>query len=293
MPGFVGVGVLPITERRAPESRRREHDRAVVIGRGHRRVSNVEAKVDLNRRFLFNALGLRRLGIEDASENSQQHYICAINGTAAGANPETSLNFEIGTKWNLFDDRLLATAALFQSTKYDVMEGANYTAFGTFNTGENKVEGVELGVTGMLTDDLTVSGGVTFMNAEVLKSATPANVGKTLGNFAKSAANILAKYRITEQATVGGAFKYESRRFGGQPDTAAPFNATAGTYSQPVPSYSVVDLFASYQVNDNLAARLNVNNVGDVNYYTAAYRGGFFLYKGDGRSVKVTLDYAL
>lgn len=232
-------------------------------------------------------------GESDVGTSSGYGGLVIFNGTAAGANPETSLNFEIGTKWNLFDDRLLATAALFQSTKYDVMEGANYTAFGTFNTGENKVEGVELGVTGMLTDDLTVSGGVTFMNAEVLKSATPANVGRTLGNFAKSSANVLAKYRITEDATIGAAYKFESRRFGGQPDTAAPFNATAGTYSQPVPSYSVVDLFASYQVNDNLAARLNVNNVGDVNYYTAAYRAGFFLYKGDGRSVKMTLDYAL
>jgi len=64
-------------------------------------------------------------------------------------------------------------------------------------------------------------------------------------------------------------------------------------YTQPVPSYSVVDLFASYRVNDNLSARLNVNNIGDVNYYTAVYRGGFFLYKGDSRSMKVTLDYAL
>jgi catecholate siderophore receptor len=131
------------------------------------------------------------------------------------------------------------------------------------------------------------------MNSEVLKSATPANVGKTLGNFAKSSANILAKYRITEDLQLGGAYTFESRRFGGQPDTAAPFNATTGIYSQPVPSYSVVDLFATYRVNDNLSARLNVNNVGDVNYYLAAYRAGFFLYKGDARSAKLTLDYAL
>ena len=174
-----------------------------------------------------------------------------------------------------------------------IREGANYTAFGTFNTGENKVEGMELGITGMLTDDLTVSGGVTMMNSEVTKSATPANVGKILGNFAKTAANLMAKYRITEDLQVGGAYKYESRRFGGQPDTAAPFNAATGIYNQPVPGYSVVDLFANYRVNDNLSARLNVNNVGDKDYYLAAYRGGFFLYKGDSRSVKVTLDYAL
>lgn len=232
-------------------------------------------------------------GESDVGTSAGYGGLVVFNGTAAGAAPETAVNFEIGTKWNLFDDRLLATAALFHTTKSDVMEGADYTTFGTFNTGENKVEGVEFGLTGMITDALTMSAGATFMNAEVTKSATAANVGKTLGNFAKSSANILAKYRVTDDLQLGGAWKYESRRFGGQPDTAAPFNATTGIYSQPVPSYSVVDLFASYRVNDNLSGRLNVNNVGDVNYYTAAYRGGFFLYKGDGRSVKVTLDYAL
>jgi benzoyl-CoA-dihydrodiol lyase len=35
-----------------------------------------------------------RLGIEDACENSQQHYICAINGTAAGGGYELALATE-------------------------------------------------------------------------------------------------------------------------------------------------------------------------------------------------------
>ena len=34
---------------------------------------------------------------------------------------------------------------------------------------------------------------------------------------------------------VGGAVKYESKRYGGQPDTAAAFDATTGAYTQPVP----------------------------------------------------------
>ena len=48
------------------------------------------------------------------------------NGSIAGAKPERSQNFELGTKWNLFDEKLLLTAAVFQITKSDVMEGANY-----------------------------------------------------------------------------------------------------------------------------------------------------------------------
>ena len=59
----------------------------------------------------------------------------------------------------------------------------------------------------------------------------------------------------------------------------------------PVPSYTVLDLFASYRVNKNMDVRLNVGNVTDKDYYLAAYRSGSFLYMGDARNARVTLNY--
>jgi catecholate siderophore receptor len=213
---------------------------------------------------------------------------------APPSSPETSENFEIGTKWNLFDDRLLATAALYRTTKFDVNEALSASeteAFGTVNTGQNRVSGVELEVVGMPLDDLTVQGGLTYASAEVLKSITPANVGHTLANFANFSTSLQAKYRVWDELQLGVIGQYVSKRYGGQPDTAAP--VTAGYYAQPVPAYAVVDLFATYKFNANLGVRLNVGNVLDRDYYTTVYRGGFFLYKGDARNVKFTLDYDL
>lgn len=213
---------------------------------------------------------------------------------APPSQPETSQNFEIGTKWNLFDDRLLATAALFQTTKYDVNEALSASeteAFGTVNTGENRVSGVEFEVVGMLTDDLTVQGGLTYASAEVVKSIAATNVGHTLANFANFSTSLQAKYRIWDELQVGVIGQYVSKRYGGQPDTAAP--VTAGFYAQPVPAYAVMDLFATYKINPNLGLRLNVGNVFDRDYYPTVYRGGFFLYKGDARNVRLTLDFDL
>lgn len=213
---------------------------------------------------------------------------------APPSNPETSQNFEIGTKWNLFDDRFLATAALFQTTKYDVNEALSASeteAFGTVNTGENRVSGVELEVVGMPLDDLTVQGGLTYASAEVLKSISAANVNHTLSNFANFSASLQAKYRIWDELQVGVIGQYVSKRYGGQPDTAAP--VTAGFYAQPAPAYATMDLFATYKINPNLGVRLNVGNVFDRDYYPAVYRGGFFLYKGDARNVRLTLDFDL
>jgi catecholate siderophore receptor len=39
--------------------------------------------------------------------------------------------------------------------------------------------------------------------------------------------------------------------------------------------------------------RVNVLNAFDKTYYTAVYRAGFFMYKGDARSVRVTLNYEM
>lgn len=213
-----------------------------------------------------------------------------LNGAISGAKPERSESIEIGTKWNILDEKLLLTAAAFQVTKTDVHEGAGYTTVGTFNSAENRVRGVELGATGALTDRLTVQAGVTVMEAEILKSATPAIVGMTLSNFAEKSAVVQAKYQLTDSFYFGGAVKYEGPRYGGQPDTA-PSRDPAGQYTRKTPAYTVVDVFAAYRVNPNLEARLNVSNLADEDYYLAVYQGGFFLYKGDARAVRFTLNY--
>ena len=212
-------------------------------------------------------------------------------GGRIGGDPEKTELVELGTKWNLMGEKLLATAAVFQITKSDVMEGIGYDATGTFNSSENRVRGIELSLTGMITDKLTAQAGIAIMDAEVLKSATPEKVGKTLSNFADKSAFLQLKYQATDAFSFGGAAKYESERYAGQPDTAAGFNATTGAYNIPIPSYTVLDLFANYRINKNMDVRLNVGNVTDKDYYLAAYQSGSFLYKGDARNARVTLNY--
>ncbi len=230
-------------------------------------------------------------GESDVGTSGGYGGLITYNGQAAGAEPETTENIELGTKWNLFDGQLLLTAALFQITKTDVMEGADYGSAGTFNTGENEVQGFEFGASGNITDKLSAQAGFTTMDAEVIESFNPANEGRTLSNFADDTAFVQLRYRLTDRLAIGGAMKYESKKYAGQPDSAAGFNPTTGQYSQPVPSYTVYDLFASWQFTETLDARLNLGNVTDEEYYLAAYRSGSFLYFGDARNVRLTVNY--
>lgn len=227
--------------------------------------------------------------------------------------PETSRNIEVGTKWNLLDEKLLFTAAVFRTEKSDVMEGvsqAEGAQIGTLNTGAYYVQGVEFGLVGNVTEDLTVSAGAAFMKSKITKSNQTTNsghgdwnIGEPLGNFANQMLNLQAKYQVTPAFSFGGAVRYESKRYGGQPDTAAAMSINTNNtpnnpsddvllarHAQRVPAFSVYDLFATYRINKKFLLRGTVLNVTNKDYYLSAYRSGNWLMIGDKRRVIASLE---
>jgi catecholate siderophore receptor len=211
--------------------------------------------------------------------------------------PERSKLFEIGTKWNLLDDKLLFTAAAFRTNKSDVLEppvGGTVTGYESTgaNTGANRIQGLEFGLVGNVTPKFTVQAGLTLMKSKVTKSlGTPATVGAPLANFADKSVTVQGKYQVTDAFSFGAAAKYQSSMCGGSPDQGVARDAATGACTLPVPSFTKYDLFASYRFNKHLDVRLNVLNVTDKTFYTAVYRSGGFLYKGDARATRVTLNY--
>jgi catecholate siderophore receptor len=210
--------------------------------------------------------------------------ICSSTENVDKAKPETVENIELGTKWNLLNNKLLATAALFQITKDDVMEGTDYEVDGTYNTGKNRVQGVELSLVGNITDRLSAQLGMSVMESEILKADDAADVGGILANFADQSAFAQVRYQLTDQFSFGAAANYSSEVFVGQPDSAA-------NEDRSVPQYTVFDVFANYAFNEKLNARLNVANITDENYYLTAYRSGGFAYIGDARNAQLTVAY--
>ncbi|KZY36055.1 MULTISPECIES: TonB-dependent siderophore receptor [unclassified Oleiphilus] len=228
-------------------------------------------------------------GESDVGTSCGYGGICVDASDPQLGDPEKTQSIEVGTKWQLNDGKLLATAALFRITKNDVMEspsGDSYSTLGSLNTGKNRVEGIELGLTGNITDKISMSAGIAVMDAEVLESINEEDEGKTLANFAYTSASLHVKYQATPQWAIGGTATYEDERFVGQPDTAA--NEERG-----IPGYTVFDAFATYKHSQDLSLRLNVGNIFDTDYYLAAYRSGAFNYIGDRRNARVTLDFSL
>ncbi|RLU00619.1 TonB-dependent receptor [Ketobacter sp.] len=219
---------------------------------------------------------------------------CGYGGFCGIGEPEDVTNWELGTKWNLFDQKLLATLAVFRIEKDNVMEGGGYGAEdASSNTAANRVRGVEASFVGNITEKLSGQFGVAVMKSEVLESVNEDNVGRALSNFADDSAFLQLRYQLLDQFAFGGTATYKSEMYAGQPDTAAGWNDSIDDYSYTVPSYTVFDVFAEYDITDDLNARLNVTNVTDKDYYLAAYRSGAFTYIGDARRAVLTFTYQM
>jgi catecholate siderophore receptor len=231
-----------------------------------------------------------------------------LDGTNLNSKPETTRNVEVGTKWNLLNQKLLATVAAFRTEKSDVMEGvsqAEGAQIGTLNTGAYRVQGIEFGLVGNVTEKLTVQAGAAFMKSKITKSNASLsqgtgrlNVGQPLGNFADRTFHVQAKYQFTPAFEFGAIARHESSRCGGQPDAAAAYSTTgtgaaatvAASCTQHVPGFTVYDMFASYRINKNFLVRGTVLNVAYKDYYTGAYRSGKWLTIGDTRRLMASLE---
>ncbi|MDB5547287.1 MAG: TonB-dependent receptor, partial [Tardiphaga sp.] len=187
--------------------------------------------------------------------------------------PEQNRAAEIGTKWELFEKRLLVTGALFHTEKTNARENFG----GVINAGaEYRVQGIDLGVSGKITDRWSIFGGLVLMDTKVTKSISPTNVGLPLANIANESFNVLTKYRLDDVTEVGGQATYRSKIFGG--------TLLAANQNSELPSYWRFDAFLERKLAPNLKAKLFVNNILNTTYYDAFYQSALpFVFIAPGR----------
>ncbi|RED42070.1 catecholate siderophore receptor [Rhodopseudomonas thermotolerans] len=204
------------------------------------------------------------------------------NTTFQALPPEMNRAAEVGTKWELFDRRLLVTASLFETQKSNAREtvGSNI-----LSTGVYRVRGIDLEVAGKVTDRWSVFGGLVLMESKVLQSIDPNSVGAQLANIAHQSFNLLSKYKLDDHWEVGGQAVYASKIYGG---TFAAINGNV------LPEHWRFDSSVEFKVDKHMTAKLSVNNIFNTTYYDAFYRSNSpFVFIAPGRSVWLTLRGAL
>jgi catecholate siderophore receptor len=211
--------------------------------------------------------------------------------------PERNRAVEVGTKWELFDRHLLATAALFQTEKDNARESRNITdpVLGTVSFitagAAYRIQGIDLGVGGKVTDKWSVFGGLVLMHSEVTKSLIPpanqilysTNVGLPLSNIAHQSFSLLTKYQLTDVWEIGGQAVYRSKIYGG--------TFLAANQGTSLPDYWRFDAFVEAKINPNWTAKLFVNNITNKLYYDALYQSAApFVLVAPGRSASLVIS---
>jgi catecholate siderophore receptor len=194
-------------------------------------------------------------------------------------NPEESTNLELGTKWDLLDERLSLAAAVFETEKTNVR-----TRSGTDNTetyvlsGKQRVRGIELSAAGSITPAWSVFSGIVYLDSEYDHSRNSLEQGQELLLTPDISFTAWTTYALPIGLTLGAGVQYTDDVLGRR---TADVQITT-------PDYWLLDAMASYQLTGTIGLRLNATNITDEDYVDR-FGGGHYV-PGAGRTVSLTAN---
>ncbi|WMS90716.1 TonB-dependent receptor [Pseudoalteromonas sp. HL-AS1] len=222
-------------------------------------------------------------GFEPQSSDTLDDPMDINNGMKLDA--VTSEQREIGIKWQLFDDRLMLTGAVFDISK----EGTLVTeqldpAIGSFTTetnqiGEQRHKGVEVSAQGAATDRLFVMASTMYLDAnferdEVLEGKRPVDAPKW-------SASLWTRYELNDAIAINAGAFYEGERFADSDNTITK------------DAYTRVDVGATYKFNlsnTDINLRLNIENLFDKNYLGGG--GTNNVTVGEGTNLRLAAQFS-
>ena len=199
--------------------------------------------------------------------------------------PEQAKAWELGAKLEM-PGRITASAALFDIKKRNVLVSTTVGEDTVYSAaGEVSSRGLELDVSGQLSDQWSVIASYAYTDAEVTKDRI--YKGMRLQNVAKNSGSVFAVYDLGtimggDGLRIGAGARYVGERAG---DALNDFD---------LPGYTVADAFATYDTHvdgQKIKVQLNVKNLFDRTYYTSA-ASRTFVSMGDARQVSIASTLA-
>ena len=195
-----------------------------------------------------------------------------VSSAQPNLSPDKNNTIEAGGKWSLFHDQLGLTAAVFRTIKnrgsyQDPLTGASVSSGGE----RDRVQGVELGISGKITPAWDVQASYTYLDSKIL-TGTPVSffsptdsTGNQVAYVSKNNVAIWTTYDIATlmpglpgKLLVGGGLNYRSRYF------ADP------NMIYLIPAATTMDGMISWE-NDRFRVALNVTNLTNKLTYASAF----------------------
>jgi iron complex outermembrane receptor protein len=179
--------------------------------------------------------------------------------------PTTGQQYELGLRYQTPGGRLLATLSAYHLTQQNVQTDDPANPGYSIATGEVRSQGVELEVTGRVTEQLSLIAAYTYTDAEVTKSNN-GDIGYRPASVPENSASLWADYRFPAGPLRGFMIGAGVRYVGSTVNLA-------NTVS--VPDYTLLDAMIRYEI-DRWRFSLNVKNLLDKHYISNATYSYFY-----------------
>ncbi len=183
----------------------------------------------------------------------------SLSAGTAHLGPVKADTYEVGAKADWLNGTLTTTAALFRTEVSNAQNNDPERPGVVVLAGNQRVDGLELGVTGHITEDWEILAGYTYLDPKTVSSLVPGATGEMLPNAAHHAFNIWTEYYLDDRWEIGTGGNYLGKRYADLQNTAS------------IPSYFVWNGMVAYKIDDNYKIQMNITNITDERYFDNAY----------------------
>ncbi len=189
--------------------------------------------------------------------------------------PERFENIEAGAKWDI-RRTLFFSAAIYRLDRTNTRASDPNNPAAIVQTGSQRTNGFELGLTGNILPKWSLSGGYAYQNARITSATTAAPAGRQVAQVPRNTFSLWNKYQFTNRLGAGLGLVARSDMF------AAIDNAVI------LPAYLKADAAVFYSFNENWRLQANIENLTNKRYFVNA-GNNTNITPGSPRGLKVGL----
>jgi catecholate siderophore receptor len=193
--------------------------------------------------------------------------------------PEQFRNYEVGAKWDAARGFSL-TAAVYRLDRTNTRSTDPNDPTRIVQTGAQRTNGVELGVTGEITRAWGIAGGYAYQDAYVVSATAAARAGAVVAQVPRHSFSLWNTYQFVPTFGLGLGLVSRSAMFAAIDDTVT------------LPGFARLDAAAFFSITKDVRVQVNVENLLDRKY-TAAADSNTNISPGSPRAIRLGLSARL
>lgn len=206
---------------------------------------------------------------------SSGDQFASLSATTQALEPEQFTNVEVGAKWDVRPELSLTAAAYrLDRTNTRAIDPADPSRL--LQTGEQRTNGFELGVTGRPLTGWEVAGGFASQRATIISSTASAPAGRTVPLVPATTLSLWNKVDLTSRVGAGLGVVYQGKSY------AAIDNSVT------LPAFTRADAALFVKLLAGTRVQANLENIFDAEYYATSH-GNNNIMPGAPRSLRVSL----